>query len=67
MIRHEIEWSTLLSLRVQIYLLSSVAFACFACLTFFILCKPETATLNKRNELPSKCRHKDKFQLRKVK
>ena len=30
MIRHEIEWSMLLSLRVQICLLSSVEFLCFA-------------------------------------
>jgi len=28
---HEIKWSTLLSLRVQICLLSSVAFLCFMC------------------------------------
>ena len=33
---------------------------------FFILCKPENATLNKRNELVSKCRHKDKFLLSNV-
>ena len=31
-----------------------------------ILCKPENATLNKRNELVSKCRHKDKFLLSNV-
>ena len=30
MIRHEIEWSMLLSFRVQIWLLSSVEFLCFA-------------------------------------
>ena len=34
---------------------------------YFIMCKPKTATLNKRNELISKCRHKDKFLLRNVK
>ena len=33
------------------------------CLTenFFILCKPKSATLNKKNELLSACRYKDKF------
>ena len=31
MIRHEIKWSMLLSLRVQICLLSSVELLCFAC------------------------------------
>ena len=30
MVRHEIEWSKLLSLRDQICLLSSVEFLCFA-------------------------------------
>ena len=30
MIRHETVWSMLLSLRVQMYLLSSVEFLCFA-------------------------------------
>lgn len=34
---------------------------------FFILCKPRNATLNKRNELVSKCRHKGKFLLGNVK
>ena len=31
---------------------------------FFILCKQNTASLNKRSELLSKCRHKDKFLLK---
>ena len=42
---------------------------CNLCITekYFIICKPKAATLNKRNELISKCRHKDKFLLRNVK
>ena len=30
---------------------------------YFIICKPEAATLNKRTELIGKCRHKDRFLL----
>ena len=30
---------------------------------FFIMCKPKTVTLNKRNELVSKCRYNNKFLL----
>ena len=38
---------------------------CHLCLAekFFILCKQNTASLNKKSELLSKCRHKDKFLL----
>ena len=31
---------------------------------YYIICKPEIATLNKRNELVSACRHANKFLLR---
>ena len=34
---------------------------------FYILCKPECATLNGRSELVSGCRHREKFLLRNVK
>ena len=34
---------------------------------FYILCKLECATLNKRNKLVSKCRHREKFLLRNIK
>ena len=30
---------------------------------FFIMCKPKTVTLNKRNELVSKCRYNNNFLL----
>ena len=30
---------------------------------YFIICKPKMATLNKRNELVSACRHNKKFLL----
>ncbi|KAJ8041040.1 hypothetical protein HOLleu_15528 [Holothuria leucospilota] len=34
---------------------------------FFIICKPHMASLNKRNELSTSCRHSKKFLLRNVK
>ena len=34
------------------------------CEKFYIICKPEIATLNKRNELAGTCRHKNKFLLK---
>ena len=30
---------------------------------YYIICRPEMATLNNRNELTSKCRHRDRFLL----
>ena len=41
---------------------------CNLCLTkkYFILCKPQTCTLNRRNELASACRHTRKFLLKHV-
>ena len=38
---------------------------CKLCLweKYFIICKPKMATLNKRNELVSACRHNKKFLL----
>ena len=48
---------------------SKVTKRCNLCIAekFHILCKLGNATLNKRNELISRCRHEDKFLLRYVK
>ena len=45
---------------------SSKTKKCRLCLAekYFILCKQGTASLNKKSELLSKCRHKDKFLLK---
>ena len=61
---YAIKWSILC--RAPHY--SNTTKRCNLCIAekFFILCKPENATLNKRNELVSKCRHKDKFLLSNV-
>ena len=42
---------------------------CNLCLweKFFIICKPERTTLNKRNELVTSCRHANKFLLKNFK
>ena len=42
---------------------------CQLCITekYFIICKRKCASLNKRNELISKCNHCNKFQLKNVK
>ena len=39
---------------------------CNLCLKekYFIICKPQIATLNNRNELASECRHRKKYLLR---
>ncbi len=56
-----IKWKTLK--RAKPY--SCASNRCNLCLweKFFIICKPEQATLNKRNELVSSCRHAKKFLL----
>ena len=61
---YAIKWSILC--RAPHY--SNTTKRCNLCIAekYFILCKPENATLNKRNELVSKCRHKDKFLLSNV-
>lgn len=48
---------------------SNVTKRCNLCLweKYFIICKPEMASLNKRNELSSCCRHARKFMLKNVK
>ena len=47
---------------------SNVTKRCNLCLweKYFIICKPEMASLNKRNELSSCCRHVRKFLLKNV-
>ena len=48
---------------------SAVLFNCNLCIAekYYIICHPKEASLNKRTELISKCRHRDKFLLRNVK
>ena len=45
---------------------SNITKRCNLCLweKFFIICKPDMATLNRRNELVSTCRHASKFLLK---
>ena len=45
---------------------NSTSNRCNLCLRekYFIICKPSLASLNKRNELVSSCRHADKFLIR---
>ena len=45
---------------------SNVTKKCNLCITekFFIICKPGTGTLNKRNELASACRHATKYLIK---
>jgi len=58
-IEYSIKWKILK--KAQPY--SNITKKCNLCLTekYIILCKPELATLNKRNELISMCRHQNKF------
>ena len=48
---------------------SPVSNRCNLCLweKYFIICRPELATLNKRNELVTSCRHANKFLLKNLK
>ena len=61
-IDHEIKWKILR--RASAY--SNTSNRCNLCLweKYFIICKPTLATLNKRNELLSSCRHANKFLFR---
>ena len=45
---------------------SNIGKKCNLCIMekYFIICKPETCTLNKRNELASACRHASKFLIK---
>ena len=48
---------------------SPISNRCNLCLweKYFIICRPELATLNKRNELVTSCRHANKFLLKNFK
>ena len=61
-IEYSIRWRTLE--RAKSY--SNISKRCNLCLweKFFIICKPDMATLNRRNELVSTCRHASKFLLK---
>ena len=45
----------------------TVGYCILSFVKYFIICKPEMASLNKRNELSSCCRHARKFMLKNVK
>ena len=53
------------NIMVDIYIYSNVNKKCNLCLweKYFIICKPEMSTLNRRNEMTSTCRHSKKFLL----
>ena len=57
-----IEWKILAKARAY----TNLTKPCNLCITekFFIISKPKMATLNKRNELVSTCRHRRKYVLR---
>ena len=63
-INYEIKWKLITQAKAY----SKSTKKCNLCLTekYFIICKPEMATLNTRNELASACRHKRKHLLRNV-
>ena len=64
-IEHSIKWKILK--RAKSY--SNVSKRCNLCLweKYFIICKPNMATLNRRNELVSTCRQTNKFLLKNFK
>ena len=61
-IDHSISWRIISSSSAY----NSSSKRCNLCLKekFFIICRPELSTLNKRNELVSSCRHRNKALLR---
>jgi hypothetical protein len=62
-INYNIKWRKIINARSY----TNVSKKCNLCLweKFFIICKPQMATLNKRSELMSGCRHSNKFSLSK--
>ena len=64
-LKFEISWKIL----KQTTLFSPVSNRCNLCLweKYFIISRPELATLNKRNELVTSCRHANKFLLKNFK
>ena len=63
-IQYNIKWRKIKQARSY----SNVTKRCNLCLweKYFIICKPEMATLNNRSELISNCRHSKKFLLKSV-
>lgn len=63
-VNYEIKWRIVKQARSY----SNINKKCNLCLweKYFIICKPEMATLNNRNELTSICRHSKKFLLNTV-
>ncbi|OOZ36136.1 hypothetical protein, partial [Solemya elarraichensis gill symbiont] len=59
---YEISWTILKQAKPY----NTATGRCNLCLweKFFIICKPELSTLNKRNELVTACRHANKFLLK---
>ena len=60
-INYQIKWRKVKQARSY----SNVNKKCNLCLweKYFIICKPEMSTLNRRNEMTSTCRHSKKFLL----
>ena len=60
-IHYQIKWKKVKQARSY----SKVNKKCNLCLweKYFIICKPEMSTLNRRNEMTSTCRHSKKFLL----
>ena len=63
-LNYEITWKLLYRAPHQ----TNVTKRCNLCIAekYFIICKPESAILNKRNELISKCRYKNNILLKNV-
>ena len=59
--QYTIHWKILCRARAY----SNITKKCNLCTSekYFIICRPELATLNKRSELLNKCRHRHKFTL----
>ena len=61
-VEYDITWKTLKQAKPY----TPTSNRCNLCLweKYYIICKPELATLNKRNELVNTCRHSSKFLLK---
>ena len=60
-IKYTVSWKIMG--RAKTY--SNMGKKCNLCIMkYFIICKPETCSLNKRNELASACRHANRFSIK---
>jgi hypothetical protein len=61
---YEIKWNIICKAKSY----NNITKKCNLCIAekFYIICKPNLATLNKRSELISKCRHKTKYFLENI-